>query len=266
MKRFIQVGTGGFGEYWCSTVLPRVASFARPVAAVDINAQALQNARRFLNLPEERCYLDLQKALHEVEADFVNIVVPPQMHESVIDIAIAHGLDVVCEKPSGRHGRLRPHLQQGKVLGTQAGRNHEPPFGGGEANPVQSMVESGKYGKLQYIVSRLALRRGDTSRQEPLTAENLVASLINNGLIHNLDTMRGVSGSNAKTVYVNGWASALAGYANAASALVILEMENGVRAMLEASHANASALDGWSDEYLRAECALGTIGCGTTAR
>ena len=66
MKRFIQVGTGGFGEYWCSTVLPRVASFARPVAAVDINAQALQNARRFLNLPEERCYLDLQKALHEV--------------------------------------------------------------------------------------------------------------------------------------------------------------------------------------------------------
>ena len=42
MKRFIQVGTGGFGEYWCSTVLPRVASFARHVAAVDINAQALQ--------------------------------------------------------------------------------------------------------------------------------------------------------------------------------------------------------------------------------
>lgn len=259
MKRFIQVGTGGFGEYWCSTVLPRVASFARPVAAVDINAQALQNARRFLDLPEERCYLDLQKALHEVEADFVNIVVPPQMHESVIDIAIAHGLDVVCEKPLGGNMAACVRIynkvkSSGRKLAVTMSHRLEV-----EKQTVQSMVESGKYGKLQYIVSRLALRRGDTSRQEPLTAEKLVASLINNGLIHNLDTMRGVSGSNAKTVYVNGWASALAGYANAASALVILEMENGVRAMLEASHANASALDGWSDEYLRAECALGTI-------
>lgn len=39
----------------------------------------------------------------------------------------------------------------------------------------------------------------------------------------------------------------------------MLEMTNGVRASLEESFANGSTLDGWSDEYLRAECTDGTI-------
>lgn len=259
MKRFIQVGTGGFGEYWCSTVLPRVASFATPVAAVDVRPQALQNARQYLGLPQERCYTDLETALREVEADFVNIVVPPQIHESVIDAAIAHNLDIVCEKPLGGDMDACVRIYRkvkaaGRKLAVTMSHRLEV-----EKQTVQSMVESGKYGKLQYIVSRLALRRGDVARREPMTAENLVASLVNNGLIHNLDTMRGVSGSNAKSVYLNGWTSSLDGYADAASSLAILEMENGVRASLEFSYGNASAMDGWSDEYLRAECAYGTI-------
>ena len=117
---------------------------ARPVAAVDINAQALQHARRFLNLPEERCYLDLQKALHEVEADFVNIVVPPQMHESVIDIAIAHGLDVVCEKPLGGDMAACVRIynkvkSSGRKLAVTMSHRLEV-----EKQTVQSMVESGK--------------------------------------------------------------------------------------------------------------------------
>ena len=36
-------------------------------------------------------------------------------------------------------------------------------------------------------------------------------------------------------------------------------MENGVRAQFEESFGNASALNKWSDEYLRVECANGTI-------
>ena len=36
-------------------------------------------------------------------------------------------------------------------------------------------------------------------------------------------------------------------------------MENGTRAVFEESFVNGSGMDGWSDEYLRAECTNATI-------
>ena len=259
VKRFIQVGTGGFGAYWCETVLPKVREFAQPVAAVDLSEAALMNAQKFLGLPKERCYTDLGKALLEVEADFVTVVVPPQTHEAVIEAAIDHGLDVVCEKPLGGDMAACARIYR-KV--TEAGRklavtmSHRLEV---EKQTVQSLVQSGDYGKLRYLVSRLTMTRPEVRKAHSASAESAIPSLINNGMIHNLDTMRGVSGSDVKTVYANGWTSALSGFADGTSALAILEMENGVKAQLEISFANAHGLDGWSNEYLRAECDYGTI-------
>ena len=259
MKRFIQVGTGGFGAYWCETVIPRVLSFAQPVAAVDVSETALENAATFLNLPKDRCYTSLEKALAEVEADFITVVVPPHAHEAVIDLAIAHGLDIVCEKPLGGDMEACARIYRkvkaaGRKLAVTMSHRLEV-----EKQTVESMVQSGEYGQLRYLVSRLTMPRSKTGSTHAPTSENPVAALINNALVHNLDTMRGVSGSDVRTVYVSGWTSSLEDFADASSALAILEMENGVRAQLEISSANACGLDGWSDEYLRAECDKGTI-------
>lgn len=259
VKRFIQVGTGGFGAYWCETVLPRVREFAQPIAAVDVSEDALMNAQKFLGVPPEKCYADLNRALLETDADFVIVVVPALAHEAVIDAAIDRGLDIVCEKPLGGDMAACARIHQ-KVM--KAGRklavtmSHRLEV---EKQTVQSLVQSGAYGNLLYLVSRLTLTRPEVRKGHSTSAEAAVASLINNGMIHNLDTMRGVSGSDAKTVYANGFTSALSGYAEGTGALVVLEMENGVRAQLEMSYANAQGLDGWSNEYLRAECDHGTI-------
>ncbi len=250
-KKMIQVGCGGFGAYWLEVIMPRVSSFAEVTAAVDVNEDALKNAQKFVGLGPEKCYTSIQKALEENEADFLNVVVPPQFHESVIDAAIAAGLDIICEKPLGDSLESSIRICQkvkaaGRKLAVTMSHRFEV-----EKQTVETMVKSGAYGKLNYVVSRLTTKRMLQSGSTPET-------LISGALIHNLDTIRGICGCNAKTVYANCWIGAPE-LSSAVSGLVILEMENGTRAVLEESFANGSGMDGWSDEYLRAECTQATI-------
>ena len=99
--RMIQVGCGGFGAAWCRDFLPANMRDGRikPVAAVDLNPEALNNARQHLGLSESRCYTDIRRAFSENRADFATVVVPPDRHEEVVDVALEHGCHLLSEKP-----------------------------------------------------------------------------------------------------------------------------------------------------------------------
>ena len=89
------------GAAWCRNILPPFLEDGRieVVAAVDINTEALQNARVGLGPPAERCCTDLQRAFAENAADFCTVVVPPAAHEQVVDAALAHDMHILSEKP-----------------------------------------------------------------------------------------------------------------------------------------------------------------------
>ena len=255
-KKFIQIGAGGFGVYWCETIIPRVHAFAQPVALVDINQEALENGARILGLPKSKCYLDLETALRENTADFAVVVVPMDAHEAVIDMAIGAGLEVVCEKPLGgcMESSVRIYNKvkaTGRKLSVTMSHRLEV-----EKQTLETMVKSGDFGKLRYVVSRLTTCRSKNPRHPEADP---IRAMISNGLVHNLDTIRGVCGCNAKTVYAKGWTNPMEGYGAGPGVFAVVEMENGVHAQFEECLANAHSLDGWSDEYLRAECEFGTI-------
>ncbi len=254
MKRYIQVGTGGFGRYWCRGIYPRFADLAQPVAAVDINPEVHCNAVEYLKLPLERCYTDVKRAMDENTADFAVVVVPPGFHEAVIDEALAHGMDIVCEKPLADTMEAciricRKVKAAGRKLVVTMSHRYEI-----EKQTVEDMVKSGRYGKLNYLISRLTMKRGFQRSRFPDPTH-----LLTGGLVHNLDTARGICGCNAKTVFADCWTFEDGQGATGESSLVQAVMENGVRVSFEESFANATTLNKWSDEYLRAECADGTI-------
>jgi len=239
-------------------IIPRISSFAQPIALVDINAEALENGARILGIAEDKCYLDLETALREnaAEADFATVVVPMDAHEPVIDKLIGAGLDVVCEKPLGgcmeSSARIYNKVKAaGRKLSVTMSHRLEV-----EKQTLEAMVKSGNFGPLRYVVSRLTTCRGKNSR--PI-ADDPVGAMISNGLVHNLDTVRGICECNAKTVYAKGWTNHMEEYGARPGAFVIVEMECGVHAQFEECLGNAHSLDGWSDEYLRAECDFGTI-------
>ena len=164
MKKMIQVGTGGFGVYWLESIIPRVSDFARLVAAVDVKEEALKNAVVLAGLPKEKCYTDLRRALKENKADFVNVVVPPEFHEAVIDEALEAGMDIVCEKPLGKDMeasvRIRNKVKAaGRKLAVTMSHRFEV-----EKQTVEALARSGAYGEIDYVVSRLTMARSEEPR------------------------------------------------------------------------------------------------------
>jgi len=260
-KRFIQVGLGGFGGYWVRDVMPRLIDdlgIARAVAVVDMNADTFPQVQHKYHLPPERCYTDMERAFAENPADFVIIVVPPKYHESVVDLALGYHMDVLSEKPIADTmeacARVFHKVQDAgrKMAVTMSHRFDQ------DKQTLEAAIKSDTYGPLHYIVHRFTcnLRHfGDWGHFRHTIPDTLLIE----GTVHHFDILRALSGSNAETVYAQSWNPAWGEYAGDSTALVSIKMENGVRCFYEGAKANATTLNGWGQDYLRAECRDATL-------
>jgi predicted dehydrogenase len=259
-QRFIHVGTGGWGGYWSRTVIPHLLELgiAEPVAAVDVNAANLANAREGYGIGEDRCYTDPIRAFHEQEADFAIVVVPPAHHEAIVDLALDAGCHILSEKPvadtmaSSARILLKVTRAERKMAITMSHRFDQ------DKQTLERLVRSGAYGPVNYIVGRLALnnrRFGDWGDFRHRIADPLLIE----AAVHQFGIIRGLAGGNAKSVYATSWNPEWGEYAGDSTALAVVEMENGVRASYEGSKTNASTISPWEEEYWRVECRDATL-------
>jgi len=260
MLRYILVGTGGFGAAWCTHFLPplRTSGKAECVAAADISPNALSNAREHLGVSAERCFTDAQKAISEVDADFVIVVVPPVHHETIIGLAIDRGLDVLCEKPiAGDMFACARILSRVRRAGRRMAITMSHRFDQ-DKQTLARVLRSGRYGRLDYLVGRNTW----ACRNFPAWGSfryHIADPLLVEGVVHHFDCMRELTGANAATVYARTWNPPWSEFAGDCQALITIEMTNGVRVLYEGAKANASELNGWSMDYWRAECELATV-------
>ena len=266
--KFIHVGTGNFGIYWGKNVFPKIQPFAECVAAVDINPEALENFKALNRLPPDKHYTDLRAALTENKCDFIVVVVMPNARMPIIDLAIEFGVDVLCEKPAADTMEdyvaiYRKMKAAGRKIAVTMSHRYER-----EKQTLEQMVRSGVYGKPNYIYGRLAMQRrkipstnywgDDPSKKTPF---NIFRRGLTEGIIHELDTFRGITGCNASKVFCKIWQfnpeDGSEGIHTAS--LIQVTMENGVQCLIEHSNANAVTLNGWSNEHYRIECANATL-------
>jgi len=230
------------------------------VAAVDVNEGNLVKARDGYGIAADRCYTDAGQAFaaHGAEADFAVVVVPPAYHEAIIDLALDHDLDVLCEKPVADTMAASARIHA-KV--TRAGRKMAITMShrfDRDKQTLERLVRSGKYGPVSYIVGRLALnnrKHGDWGDFRHRIADPLLIE----AAVHQFGIIRGLAGANARSVYANGWNPPWGEYAGDSTALAVVELENGVRAAYEGSKTNASTINPWDEEYWRVECRDGTL-------
>ncbi|HEY3417927.1 MAG TPA: Gfo/Idh/MocA family oxidoreductase [Armatimonadota bacterium] len=258
--RFIQVGAGGFGGYWCTGVLPRLVQMGKiaPAAVVDINPENFKFAVEGYGISAERCYTDARKAFDEVEADFAVVVVPPAFHEEIVNLAVEHGLDILSEKPIADSMEACARIYQ-KVTG--AGKKMAVTMSHRFDQDKQSLerrIKSGEYGKLDYIMGRNTW----DYRKFPAWGAfryQIPDPLLIEGTVHHFDIMRALSGSDPKTVYARTWNPSWSDFQGDPQGLIFIEMLNGVKVVYEGANTNASQLNGWGEDYWRAECELGTL-------
>ncbi len=258
--RMIHIGLGLMGRNWCEVALPpNIADgLIEVVAAVDINPAALSVAQNTLGLPPEQCYTDAGKAMAENEADFCTIVVPPARHEEVVDVALAHGLHILSEKPIADTLAASVRIaDKVKRAGLKMGVTMSHRFDQDKTS-FREELRSGTYGALDYLVCHLTcdLRQrgswGDFRHEIP-------HPLMIEGAVHQLDMLADLAGAHCDTIYAQSWNPPWGEYAGDSQALVMMRFENGSRAFFEGACANAVGLKYWEQETIRAECELGTL-------
>jgi predicted dehydrogenase len=259
--RFIHVGCGGFGLNWLKHFLPRLIDdlkIATAVAAVDVNPATFASAQQHLHLPLAKCYTDAARAFAENEADFVIIVIPPRFHESIVDLALAHDLDILSEKPLADSMEACARIYR-KV--TRAGRKMAVTMShrfDQDKQSLEALIRSGEYGPVHYIVQRLTHNCREFGSWGEFRHQ-MSDPLLIEGAVHHFDILRALAGADAATVYAVTWNPPWGEFAGDSTALVTLEMTNGVRCFYEGAKANASTLNGWHFDYARAECRDATL-------
>jgi predicted dehydrogenase len=258
--RYIHVGTGGFGGYWCANVLPRLADLGKavPVAAVDINPENLKNAERHLKLPREKCYTDIQRAFDENMADFSTVVVPPAAHESVVDVALAHGMNVLSEKPIADTMEACCRIYKkvraaGKKMAVTMSHRFDQ-----DKQSLERAIKSGKYGALNYLIGRNTWNCRKFGSWGKFRHE-IADTLLIEGTVHHFDIIRALTGSNARTVYAITWNPPWGEFAGDSNGLLLMHMENGVKVVYEGNKTSATTLNGWGNDHFRAECDKATL-------
>ena len=258
--KMIQIGTGGFGGAWCRSFLPpnQADGHIEVVAAVDTNPDALVNAREGLGLRDDQCYTDVKKALDENKADFATIVAPPAFHEMIVDQILAHDMHILSEKPiadtMAASARIARKVRDaGKKMGVTMSHRFAH-----DKDTFRTMLRSGELGRVDYVICRFTCdcrKFGSWGEFRHKIPDPLMVE----GAVHHLDILNDFAGANCDTLYATTWNAPWGEYAGDSNGLVTLLHENGVRTFYEGAKTNAAPLNGWADEYFRAECEKATL-------
>ena len=259
--KVIQVGTGGRGKTWCSEILPPHIEdgLVEVVAAVDIDAGALTNAQEYLGLAPERCYTDIHRAFAENPADFCTVVVPPTFHEDVVDVALAHGTHILSEKPIADtmlgSCRIAEKVARAEVkMGVTMSHRFDR-----DKTTLRSELRSGAYGELDYLVCRFTNDMREFNDWGAVFRHQIIDPLMVEGSVHHLDILADLAGARCDTLFATTWNPRWGKYGGDSQGLVTMLFENGVKASYEGAKTNAVGLNGWINEYIRAECELATL-------
>ncbi len=262
MHRMIQVGTGGMGRTWCERFLPDLVAdgLVEVVAAVDVVPAMLENARTGLGLPPERLYTDIHEAFrdHGPEADFCTVVVPPAFHESIVDVAIAHGLHILSEKPIAdtllASCRIARKVERaGLKMGVTMSHRFDQ-----DKTTLRHAIRDAETGPVDYLMGRFtddcrAYGRWGAFRHD------ITDPMLIEGSVHHLDILADLAGAECEMIYAETWNPEWGEFGGDSQVLVTMRFANGRRAVYEGALANAVRLNGWGQEYVRAECRNATL-------
>lgn len=254
MKKYIHVGCGNWGNTWKNRMIPQIRDIAECVAVVDINEEAVKKFAADLGLPASACYTDFATALQEHDVDFVTIATSVSSHRAMVEAAVDYGkgCSIIIEKPLAGNmedcAAIYRKVKEANVkLSVTFSHRYED-----DKQTFENLLRSGIAGRTNYIVSRFVCKR--RPKREGARNPNHSSLLIDGG-IHNMDMIRGFTGSDVEEVYASVWDHEWADNKGVApTSFVTMVMKNGTKAFLEFEMGGPYEYNTWTKEYFRAEC------------
>ena len=252
MMRVIQVGMGGFGRRWQQVIA--TCDDVEYAALVDVNPEALEEARGQFGLEPGRTFTDYRTALQAVEADFVLIVVPPYHHREIALAAVERGLPVLTEKPladtmSSAKKMVPAAEAAGLPLVVSQDYRYQRWF-----QTMRRVLAEGRLGRVDHLFVSFRLDVTHWGEFRHRMRDVLLVEMA----IHHFDMMRCLLDRDAQRVVAYTWNPGWSPYAGDPVAAVLILMEGGLPILYEATAVGRGAPTGWNG-WWRVECEEGAL-------
>lgn len=193
------------------------------VGFVDLFEESARNRAEGSGWPQARTGTDLQKMLHETAPDLVFDCTVPEAHTGVTLTALRSGCHVLGEKPmadslENARRMVEAARQAGKIYAVIQNRRYDP-----NVRRLKEFINSGRLGPLTTLNSDFYLGAHFEGFRLKMAHVLLVDMAI-----HTFDIARFISGADPVSVYCKEWNPAGSWYEQAASAVAIFEMSNGM--------------------------------------
>ncbi len=223
----ILVGAGVRGAMWARVIAE--APDATLACIVDRDVARARRARDS-HAPPALVQRDFASALAEVEADAAVIATPPASHHSLVSQALAHGLDVLCEKPLSEDlDEVIDLIARAKVAGRHllVGMNFRylP-----SSQRIRRYVRSEELGALSYAHFTYHRQRDGNRTDLNDYVMTMAQPMLLEQSIHHFDLLRYCYDAEVESLVCDTWRPSWSTYEGDCCVSVLFRFENGVRA------------------------------------
>jgi predicted dehydrogenase len=251
--RLIQCGVGGMGKAWRDNATKDSPDFD-VVALVDIKPDILSEAGEQLNVPPERRFDDLRKALRKVEADAVLTVTPPAIHVEHAKVAFKRGLHLLTEKPIAhdlKNAKLMVQLaaDAGKQLVVAQNYRFSAVMQKLRQLVAEKPVGSLGHGHLDFYIAADFTGTFRETMEFPLLVDMA---------IHHFDLIRATTGRNIAKVTAHTFNPSWSWYRHHAGLKMLLELDDGTPFTYSGDWSARGRQTKWNGDW-RLQCGEGSI-------
>ncbi|WP_197410717.1 Gfo/Idh/MocA family protein [Devosia epidermidihirudinis] len=253
MVKALQIGLGHWGFSWSKDVIPNVPNI-HMVGYVDSNPDAVQRVQTELTIAPELCFLDLETAVQNTDAELAICTLRTEAHYPVVKRCLELGLNVIVEKPFASTIAQAKELvalakAAGRVLMVSQNYRFQPgPIAAAE------LIGAQKFGPVNLVTINFR-RHGPTQgyrywdMPDPLLADMS---------IHHFDLMRMVLGDEPKRVSCRTWNPPGSPFGHNPVGLATIEFEKGTMVSYSGSWMSTGPTTPWSGDWSM-DCSEGEI-------
>lgn len=244
--RLLQIGMGGWGRDWASTVVPAVPE-VKPVGYVDTSPASLTTLVDQGLAAKSLCFSSPDEAIVATSPDAVLVTANLPGHVPGVRAALDAGLPVLVEKPfaaSVQEAREVVDLAAERGLTLMVSQNYRfhP-----AVHAVRELTREGSLGTLNAI--SVDFRRTTAKRPAPVGRPVLSDPLLGDMAIHHFDLIRAVTGANAREVVCRTWHPDGYGYGGPPAGAALITLENDLVVSYRGSWISSGPVTAWAGEW-----------------
>lgn len=248
--RVLLLGLGFWGRNWMKLIHETERCELAGVAGAPAE---LEEIAAQYNVPKDICFSDFREAIKNTKADIAVVVIPGVLHFEADEMALAHGMNVITEKP------LAMNLEQAKQLLAVKAKYPKQKFMASQNyrwrphnQAIRNAIASGMIGEVETVMANFR-------KQEDLQGyrAGLEQPLLQDVCIHHFDLIRFYTGKNCKSAVCRSYHPSWSIFEGRPNTEALLTMEDGVQVTYTGSWAARGRETSWDGDYI----ITGSKGC-----